>query len=90
MAAGHFDADSEACVTTLAKVIDNVVHRPGDSRTRQIRCGNAAFQHKVICMCACVTLGSDKHVLLLLLSMAVCDVWKGDDARAAVIYAFAC
>ncbi|CBJ49239.1 conserved unknown protein [Ectocarpus siliculosus] len=47
MAAGHFDADSEACVTTLAKVIDNVVHRPGDSRTRQIRCGNAAFQHKV-------------------------------------------
>ncbi|CAN0219785.1 unnamed protein product, partial [Ectocarpus fasciculatus] len=47
MAAGHFDADSEACVATLAKVIDNVVHRPGDSRTRQIRCGNAAFQQKV-------------------------------------------
>ncbi|CAB1120744.1 unnamed protein product [Ectocarpus sp. CCAP 1310/34] len=47
MAAGHFDADSQACVTTLAKVIDNVVHRPGDSRTRQIRCANAAFQHKV-------------------------------------------
>ncbi|CAN0462400.1 unnamed protein product, partial [Ectocarpus sp. 12 AP-2014] len=47
MAAGHFDADSEACVMTLAKVIDNVVYRPGDSRTRQIRCGNAAFQHKV-------------------------------------------
>ncbi|CAM9860491.1 unnamed protein product [Pylaiella littoralis] len=47
MAAGHFDADSEACVMTLAKVVDNVVHRPEDARTRQIRCGNPAFQQKV-------------------------------------------
>ncbi|CAM9534005.1 unnamed protein product [Scytosiphon promiscuus] len=47
MAAGHFDADSEACVVTLAKVVDNVLHRPDDARTRQIRLGNAAFMQKV-------------------------------------------
>lgn len=54
MAAGHFDADSEACVMTLARVVDNVVHRPDVARTRQIRCGNAAFQQKVrLCVCVC-------------------------------------
>lgn len=34
-------------MTTLAKVVDNVLHRPDDARTRQIRCGNAAFMQKV-------------------------------------------
>ena len=48
MVAGHFDADSSACVLTLAKIVDNIVHRPDDARTRQIRCANATFQQKVI------------------------------------------
>lgn len=47
MASGHFDADSSACVVTLAKIVDNVVHRPDDARTRQIRCANATFHQKV-------------------------------------------
>ena len=61
MAAGHFDSDSEACVLTLTKVVDNVLHRPDDARTRQIRCGNAAFHQKVRgrylkCVCVCAAL----------------------------------
>ncbi|CAM9663970.1 unnamed protein product, partial [Laminaria digitata] len=47
MEGAHFDADSAACVTTLAKIVDNVVHRKDDARTRQIRCANAAFDLKV-------------------------------------------
>ena len=47
MEGGHFDADSAACVTTLIKIVDNVVHRKDDARTRQIRCANAAFDLKV-------------------------------------------
>ena len=43
----HFDADSAACVTTLAKIVDNIVHRKDDARTRQIRCANTAFDLKV-------------------------------------------
>jgi hypothetical protein len=42
-----FDADSKACLVTLMKVLDNVLHKPGDDRVRSIRLNNAAFQRKV-------------------------------------------
>ncbi|CAM9353475.1 unnamed protein product [Phaeothamnion confervicola] len=47
MRAAHFDADSREAVLTLIKYVDNVVGRPGDARTRAIRCGNAAYCQKV-------------------------------------------
>ncbi len=34
-------------VTTLLKLLDNVVGRPGDLKTRSIRISNATFQSKV-------------------------------------------
>jgi hypothetical protein len=42
-----FDADSKACLVTLMKVLDNVLHKPGDDRVRTIRLSNAAFHGKV-------------------------------------------
>ena len=43
----HFDADSQECVKTLIKVIDNIIHKPGEPKTRSIRLQNAAFWKKV-------------------------------------------
>ncbi|CAM9628808.1 unnamed protein product, partial [Choristocarpus tenellus] len=50
MCSSHFDADSSLCMLTLIKYVDNVIHKPGEQRTRQIRCGNKAFQQKVGCI----------------------------------------
>lgn len=42
-----FDADSKVCLVTLMKVLDNVLHKPGDDRVRSIKLSNAAFANKV-------------------------------------------
>lgn len=43
----HFDADCRECLKTLMKVLDNVLHKPNDPRTRSIRVRNPAFHKKV-------------------------------------------
>ena len=43
----HFDADSQECVKTLMKVIDNIIHKPGQTKTRSIKLSNPAFWKKV-------------------------------------------
>jgi hypothetical protein len=44
---GSFDADSQACLLTLHKVLDNVLLKPADDRVRTIRLQNATFHKKV-------------------------------------------
>ena len=44
---GSFDDDSKACLVTLMKVLDNVLHKPADDRVRSIRLGNPSFRKKV-------------------------------------------
>ncbi|CAM9226366.1 unnamed protein product, partial [Discosporangium mesarthrocarpum] len=48
LCASQFDSDSRTCVMTLIKYVDNVLHRPGESKTRQIRCSNTAFKQKKV------------------------------------------
>jgi len=43
----HFDSDSQDCIKTLMKVIDNIIHKPGQPKTRSIRLQNQAFWNKV-------------------------------------------
>lgn len=45
--ASSFDADSKTCLITLMKVLDNILHKPGDERVRSIRLSNAAFRNRV-------------------------------------------
>ena len=44
---GSFDSDSQACLLTLHKVLDNVLLKPADDRVRTIRLQNATFAKKV-------------------------------------------
>ena len=44
---GSFDEDSKACLVTLMKVLDNVLHKPADDRVRTLRLGNPTFRKKV-------------------------------------------
>lgn len=43
----NFDATTKDCLTTLLKIIDNLLSRPNDPKVRSIRCANAAFEKKV-------------------------------------------
>mmetsp|Transcript_28570 Transcript_28570/g.57737 ORF Transcript_28570/g.57737 Transcript_28570/m.57737 type:complete len:664 (+) Transcript_28570:173-2164(+) len=43
----NFDATTKDCLTTLLKIIDNLLSRPNDPKVRSIRCANAAFENKV-------------------------------------------
>ena len=45
----NFDADSRVCLFTLMKMLDNLLHKPGDAKVRTIRLHNAAFHDKVGC-----------------------------------------
>jgi hypothetical protein len=43
----NFDADTQQCVITLIKVLDNVLQKPGNVKVRSIRLQNPAFLSKV-------------------------------------------
>jgi hypothetical protein len=43
----NFDADTQQCVVTLIKVLDNVLQKPGNVKVRSIRLENPAFHSKV-------------------------------------------
>jgi hypothetical protein len=43
----NFDADTQHCVVTLMKVLDNVLQKPGNTKVRSIRLQNPAFHSKV-------------------------------------------
>ena len=43
----NFDADTQQCVVTLMKVLDNVLQKPGNVKVRSIRLENPAFHSKV-------------------------------------------
>ena len=44
----NFDADSQVCLLTLIKLLDNVLQKPDNPKVRQIRKANPAFQQKVV------------------------------------------
>jgi hypothetical protein len=43
----NFDEDSKACIVTLVKVLDNLLHQPGNPKVRTIRRHNRAFANTV-------------------------------------------
>ena len=43
----NFDTDTKVCLTTLLKVLDNVLQQPGNEKVRSIRMANPAFNKKV-------------------------------------------
>lgn len=43
----NFDATTKDCLSTLLKIIDNIISRPNEPKVRSIRCANAAFEKKV-------------------------------------------
>jgi len=45
----NFDADTKICLVTLMKLLDNVLHKPGNPKVRTIRLSNTAFHEKVGC-----------------------------------------
>ena len=44
-----FDADSKVCLLTLMKMLDNLLHKPGNQKVRTIRLQNDTFDSKVGC-----------------------------------------
>jgi hypothetical protein len=44
-----FDQDSKVCIVTLMKLLDNLVHQPGNPKVRMINLANKAFHAKVGC-----------------------------------------
>ena len=45
----NFDADTKTCLVTLIKLLDNVLHKPGNPKVRTIRLQNEAFCQKIGC-----------------------------------------
>jgi hypothetical protein len=43
----NFDQDSKVCIVTLVKLLDNLIHQPGNPKVRTIRLGNKAFSQRV-------------------------------------------
>ena len=44
----NFDQDSQACIVTLIKVIDNVIQKPSNPKVRCIRLANPTVEEKVV------------------------------------------
>jgi hypothetical protein len=44
----NFDQDSQACIVTLIKVIDNVIQKPNDPKVRSIRLANPVVAEKIV------------------------------------------
>jgi hypothetical protein len=44
----NFDQDSQACIVTLIKVIDNVIQKPNDPKVRSIRLSNPVVAEKIV------------------------------------------
>lgn len=44
----NFDQDSQTCLVTLIKVIDNVIQKPNNPKVRSIRLANPAVQEKIV------------------------------------------
>mmetsp|Transcript_14638 Transcript_14638/g.21591 ORF Transcript_14638/g.21591 Transcript_14638/m.21591 type:complete len:588 (+) Transcript_14638:71-1834(+) len=44
----NFDADTQTCVVTIIKVLDNILQKPQNRKVRSIRLANAAFSKKVV------------------------------------------
>lgn len=47
LTSSHFDVDSKDCIKTLIKVLDNILYKPGEKKTRTIRFSNPAFHKKI-------------------------------------------
>jgi hypothetical protein len=43
----NFDEDSKVCIVTIMKLLDNLLHQPGNPKVRTIRLGNKAFSNRV-------------------------------------------
>jgi len=44
----NFDQDSQTCVVTLIKIIDNVIQKPNNPKVRSIRLANPAVAEKIV------------------------------------------
>ena len=44
----NFDTDSTVCLTTLIKVLDNILHKPQNDKVRCLRTGNATIKSKIM------------------------------------------
>jgi hypothetical protein len=44
----NFDADSTAFLTTLLRIVDNLLSKPYDSKVRQLRCENPSVKNKLL------------------------------------------
>jgi hypothetical protein len=44
----NFDADSKVCMTTIMKVLDNILQKPDEPKVRTIRMANGAFASRVV------------------------------------------
>jgi hypothetical protein len=44
----NFDADSQAFLTTLLRIADNLLSRPYDAKVRQLRCENPSVKNKLL------------------------------------------
>ena len=43
----NFDADLQPCLTTLLKILDNIITKPQETKVRTIKLNNPAFRNKV-------------------------------------------
>ena len=43
----NFDVDSSVCLVTLLKILDNILHKPGDMKVRQLRMQNPTVWQKI-------------------------------------------
>jgi transglutaminase/protease-like cytokinesis protein 3 len=44
----NFDQDSQTCIVTLMKVIDNVIQKPNNPKVRSIRLANPTVAEKIV------------------------------------------
>jgi hypothetical protein len=43
----NFDVDTNVCLVTIMKILDNILQQPGNEKVRSIRMSNSAFNEKV-------------------------------------------
>ena len=46
--AHNFDADSKSTISTLIKILDNIVSKPADNKMRTLKLNNKAFQQQIV------------------------------------------
>jgi len=44
----NFDVDSQECILTILKIIDNILSKPTDPKIRTLRTNNPAIRRKIL------------------------------------------